>query len=216
MVAPETPNHSDGLFPLTHWTVILAAGDIASPNNQQALAQFCQSYRDPVYFFLRRNGHQPADADDLTQEFFDWFLKRTEILSGLTRQGSRFRSYLLTVLQNFLANQWHQQQAQKRGGGAKFISMDADTETRYLKEATDHPAPETLFDREWAKAVLTRTLNRLGEEYKAAGKERVFACLQGRFPGGGGEGLVRRSSQGIGQDRRGGASGRTQDAPALP
>jgi hypothetical protein len=90
-VSPETPNRSDGLFPLTHWTVIVSAGDLASPGNQQALAQFCQSYRDPVYFFLRRKGHQPAEADDLTQEFFAWFLEE-EILAGLSRKGSRFRS----------------------------------------------------------------------------------------------------------------------------
>jgi RNA polymerase sigma factor (sigma-70 family) len=181
-VPPETPNGSGGSFPLTHWSVIFAAGDLASPNNQQALAQFCQSYRDPVYFFLRRKGHQPADADDLAQEFFAWFLQK-EILAGLTRKGSRFRSYLLTVLRNFLANRWRDQHAQKRGGGASFVAIDADTETRYLKEMTDHTPPETLFDRQWAKTVAARAFGRLREEYKAAGKERLFACLQGCFQG---------------------------------
>ena len=125
-VTPETRSGGVSLFPLTQWPVILLAGDNASPGNPQALERFCQSYRAPVYFFLRGKGHQPADADDLTQAFFPWFLQK-EILAGLTRKGSRFRSYLLTVLQNFLINEWHNQQAQKRGGGAKFVSMDAET-----------------------------------------------------------------------------------------
>jgi RNA polymerase sigma factor (sigma-70 family) len=181
-VSTGYPNRSDGLFPQTHWSVLFDAGDITSPNNQQALAQFCQSYRDPVYFFLRRKVHQPAEADDLTQEFFAWFLQK-DILAGLTRKGSRFRSYLLTVLHNFLANKWHYQQAIKRGGGAKFVHIDADTETRYLKELTDHTPAEALFDRKWAKAVLARVLSRLREEYKRHGNEKVFECLQGCFPG---------------------------------
>jgi hypothetical protein len=83
-VPPETPNRSDGLFPLTHWTGIIDAGNMASPKNQEALGQFCESYWDPVYFFLRGKGHQPADAADLTQAFFAWFLRK-DILAGLTR-----------------------------------------------------------------------------------------------------------------------------------
>ncbi len=181
-VSPETPSRSEGLFPLTQWTVLLAAGDLASPQNEPARAQFCQSYRDPVYFFLRGKGHQPADADDLTQAFFAWFLQK-EILAGLTRRGSRFRSYLLTVLGSFLANEWNHQHAQKRGGGAQFVPMDADTEVRYLKEVTDHTPPETLYDRQWAKAVSARVLSQLREEYQAAGKQKLLECLEGCFPG---------------------------------
>ena len=148
-----------GVFPLTHWSVIFVAGDPASPHQPAALAQFCQSYRAPVYFFLRGKGHQPADAEDLTQEFFAWFLQK-DILAGLTREGSRFRSYLLTVLQHFLANQWRRQQAQKRGGGATFVPFDAETETRYLEAASGHAPAETLFDRQYAKAVCARALSR--------------------------------------------------------
>ncbi len=176
-VSPETPSRSDGLFPPTHWSVILAA-----PTDEEALAQFCEAYRTPVYFFLRGRGHQPTEADDLTQEFFAWFLQK-EILAGLTREGSKFRFYLLTVLRNFVANQRRNQQAQKRGGGAKLIPIDAETETRCLEVLSAQTSPETLFDREWARAVSGRAFSRLREEYRARGKQKLFECLQGCFPG---------------------------------
>jgi RNA polymerase sigma factor (sigma-70 family) len=179
---PETSNGSGGLFPRTHWSVILAAGDLSSPKNGEALAEFCENYRTPVYFFIRGRGHQPAEADDLTQDFFAWFLQK-EVLGGLVREGNKFRGYLLTVLRNFLANKWREQQAQKRGGGAKLISIDADTESRCLGLLSAQTPPETLFDWEWARRVSGRVFARLRREYKAAGKERLFECLQGCFPG---------------------------------
>ena len=179
---PETPDGSGGLFPRTHWSVILAAGDLSSPNNRDALAEFCESYRTPVYFFLRGHGHQPADADDLTQEFFAWFLQR-EILTGLTREGSRFRGYLLTVLRNFLGNKWRGEQAQKRGGGAKHVPIDPDTESRCLALLSVQTPPETLFDVEWARKVSARVFARLRGEYEADGKGKEFEYLQGCFPG---------------------------------
>jgi RNA polymerase sigma factor (sigma-70 family) len=181
-VSPESPTASGGLFPRTHWSVILAAGDLSSPNNRQALDQFCEAYRTPVYFYLRGKGHQPAEADDLTQEFFAWFLQK-EILAGLTREGSRFRTYLLTVLRNFLANRRRDQQAQKRGGGAEHLSIDSGTELRCLDQLSARPSPETLFDREWARAVSSRAFSQLQQEYTARGKQRLFECLQGCFPG---------------------------------
>ncbi len=162
--------------------MILAAGDLASPNNQAALAEFCENYRSPVYFFLRGHGHQPADADDLTQEFFTWFLQR-DILAGLTREGSRFRGYLLTVLRKFLSNKWREQQAQKRGGGAKHVPIDPDTESRCLALLSVQTPPETLFDLEWARRVSARVFARLREEYETAGHGKLFGCLQGCFPG---------------------------------
>ncbi len=146
------------------------------------MAEFCETYRTPVYFFLRGQGHQPADADDLTQEFFTWFLQK-EILAGVTREGSRFRSYLLTVLRNFLANELRDQQTLKRGGGAKHVPIDPDTESRCLALLSVQTPPETLFDREYARAVSARVFVRLREEYEARGKGKLFECLQGRFPG---------------------------------
>ena len=181
-VTLETPSGSGSLFPQTHWTVILAAGDLSSPNNQPALEQFCQAYWYPVYVFVRARGSPPEEAKDLTQAFFARVLEK-EVLAGLSREGGRFRSFFLKTLKRFLTNEWQHRQAEKRGGGKTHLPIDETTETRYQKNLADHRPPESSFDREWAVAVWGRALARLREEYTREGKQQLFECLQGGFPG---------------------------------
>jgi hypothetical protein len=57
-------------FPVTRWTVVLAAGGTPSPESAAALERLCGSYWYPLYAFVRRSGYSPPDAEDLTQEFF--------------------------------------------------------------------------------------------------------------------------------------------------
>ena len=46
------------------------------PRAQDALAKLCQTYWYPLYAYVRRRGHSPEDAQDLTQEFFARLLER--------------------------------------------------------------------------------------------------------------------------------------------
>jgi len=57
-------------FHNTHWSVVVLAGQSGSALCQEALENLCASYWRPIYAFVRRQGHAPADAKDLTQEFF--------------------------------------------------------------------------------------------------------------------------------------------------
>jgi RNA polymerase sigma factor (sigma-70 family) len=169
-------------FRTTHWSVILAAGDMASPKNQEALARFCQAYWSPVYFFLRKAGHVPHDAEDLTQSFFAWFLQKNK-LAGVAQGKGRFRSFLLTVLKRFLINEWHHQQTARETGGKSFLPIDAAAETCFLNDASGDATPEAAFDREWANRVWDEALRKLREEYARDGKSKEFDCLQTCFPG---------------------------------
>jgi len=53
-------------FTTTHWSVVVAAGDSSTPTARPALEQLCRAYWYPLYAFVRRLGHSPADAQDLT------------------------------------------------------------------------------------------------------------------------------------------------------
>jgi RNA polymerase sigma-70 factor (ECF subfamily) len=55
-----------GLFTTIHWSVVLAAGQSESPQAAQALEQLCRTYWYPLYAYIRRRGHGPEDAQDLT------------------------------------------------------------------------------------------------------------------------------------------------------
>jgi len=166
------------LFTTTHWSVVLAAGEGDSPQTDAALEQLCRTYWYPLYAYVRRRGYRPEDAQDLTQEFFAHLLEK-QAFGRLEREGGKFRSFLLTALNHFLANEWARRNAQKRGAGKVRFSLDElEPETRYRFEPTDDVTPETFFERRWAATLLEQVMNRLRDEYVREGKAELFQRLQ--------------------------------------
>ena len=179
MIPSAESHHTDAAsFRTTHWSIVLAAANQASPSSQEALARLCETYWYPLYAYVRRRGHTPQDAEDLTQEFFARLLDK-EYLADITQEGGRFRSYLLTMVKRFLANEWERARTQKRGGGKALISLDEeDPESRYKFEPADPATPEALFERRWALTVLDQVMLRLRNEYITERKGEWFAQLQ--------------------------------------
>ena len=172
----STPGQSS--FATTHWSVVLAAGDISSPDYTRALSTLCQTYWYPLYVYLRRWGCDREQAEDYTQDFFASLLERQGIGKADPKQG-KFRSFLLASLKHFLADEWDRSQAQKRGGGKKVFSLDIeDGETRYHCEPADNLSPEKLFERYWALEVLKQAMSRLKAEYVTANKIELFNYLK--------------------------------------
>ncbi|MFT5492989.1 MAG: DNA-directed RNA polymerase specialized sigma24 family protein [Limisphaerales bacterium] len=89
----------------------------------QALEELCRKYWHPIYSFVRRRGHSSHDAQDLTQGFFSRLLERGYLRTVDSLKG-RFRSFLLTSLKWFLANEWEKAYAAKRGGASCTFSLD--------------------------------------------------------------------------------------------
>src|SRR6266550_3753205 len=114
------------MFTTTHWSVVLAAGKGESKEADRALETLCRTYWWPLYAFVRRRGYAAHDAQDLTQEFFARLLEKN-YLSAVDRNKGKFRSFLLASLEHFLANEWRNAHAQKRGGEFAFVSTDAES-----------------------------------------------------------------------------------------
>jgi RNA polymerase sigma factor (sigma-70 family) len=174
----ETRSSGRHSFAATRWTVVLTAGHGLSPQAGRALEELCRTYWYPLYAYVRRRGHNPQEAEDLTQEFFARLLARN-YLAGVDREKGKFRSFLLASLKHFLANEWDRAQAQKRGGGQPHLSLDTQTaETRYQSEPADDLTPEKLLERRWALALLDQVLARLRAEFVADDKEKQFDELK--------------------------------------
>ena len=142
-----------------------------------ALEKLCQTYWYPLYAYVRRRGSLAEDAQDLTQEFFARLLKGNWV-ERADRERGKFRSFLLTAMNRFLADEWDKARAQKRGGGVVPLPIQLDTaETRYGLDPADRTTPEQIFDRRWALAVLEEVLNRLRREYEAEGRAEHFTAL---------------------------------------
>ena len=166
-------------FATTHWSVVLAAGDSASPDSREALERLCLTYWYPLYAFVRRKGHSSEDAKDLTQAFFERFLERHYLKDVLQEKG-RFRTFLLTTLRRFLCDQFDRSMAAKRGGGTRLVPLDAlDVEAQFNQVAASTRSPEEMFDRAWAETVVKSSVERLGMEYGAGGQAALFAEIKG-------------------------------------
>lgn len=181
MTTPETDGSAprpQPVFATTRWSVVLAAGHDDTSMARDALAYLCQTYWYPLYAYARRRGCSPQDAQDLAQEFFARLLERNWIAQA-DRQRGRFRTFLLSSMQHFMANEWHKARAQKRGGARPVLSLDDDSpERRYLLEPADKDTPETLYERSWAMALLNGVLDRLESEYRRDGKAAWMKAMR--------------------------------------
>ncbi|NOZ23274.1 MAG: sigma-70 family RNA polymerase sigma factor [Planctomycetes bacterium] len=165
-------------FATTRWSIVLAAGREGTPRAREALATLCQAYWYPLYAYVRRQGHNADEAQDLTQGFFAQFIEKN-YFRALDPKKGKFRAYLLASMKHFLANEWDRAHAQKRGGRQVPISLDFEgAEGRYSREPAHDLTPERIFERRWALTLLDQVLARLRQDFLKSGKEERFERLK--------------------------------------
>src|SRR5207302_6603626 len=153
-----------------------------SPAAQDALEKLCRIYWRPIYSFARRQGIQPAEAEDITQGFFAQLLERRS-LSAVRKEKGRLRSYLLGALKYFLADERRRAMAIKRGKGQRLIPLEElRADERIEMEPSDPMTAEMIYERRWALTVLERVLSRLKDEYCAADNIALFDSLKELLP----------------------------------
>jgi RNA polymerase sigma factor (sigma-70 family) len=164
-------------FPTTRWTLVVAAGDPSKKEARSALISLCENYWYPLYAYLRRRGYQADPAQDLTQEFFTRMLEG-RYLDRADPEKGRFRSFLLTSLKYFVADEEDRHRALKRGGGV-VLSLEFDSgEERYQREPAHDETPERIFERRWALSLLDRVVERLRSEFLQHGRPEHFDRLK--------------------------------------
>ena len=158
--------------------MVLACGDEENEAQaQEALAGLFQIYWYPLYAYVRRRGYGEQDAEDLVQAFCLHLQEKHDIAKA-DRQRGKFRTFLLSSLQNFLGHERERSRAQKRGGGQELIRLDAqEADARYQLEPSHSVTPETIFEKRWAHALLEQTVSGLRSDFVARGKERLFDGL---------------------------------------
>lgn len=166
-------------FVTTRWSVVLQAGDSSVPQGQEALESLCEAYWYPVYAWLRSKGQPRDEALDLAQAFFADVLRRGAFGKANPQRG-KFRTFLLSSLNNFVMNEAREQRAIKRGGGVSMISLDEreEAEERFLAEPSTRRSPDFLYERRWIETMLARVMDELKHEATAAGHGERFETLK--------------------------------------
>jgi RNA polymerase sigma-70 factor (ECF subfamily) len=180
---PEPRNYDveRATFATTHWSVVLAA-QAQSPAADEALEKLCRTYWRPIFAFLRRQGLPPEEAEDITQGFFAQLLEHKRF-DAVRKEKGRLRSFLLGGLKYFVADEQRRGMAIKRGKGQRFIPLEElRTDERVEIEPADPVTAEVIYERRWALTVLERVLNRLKDEYCAAGNVALFDSLKQLLP----------------------------------
>lgn len=176
--ASSPGSRAGGVFQSTLWTQVRVAGKAETLHAKQALEELCRAYWPPIYVYLRRCGHDPHNAKDLTQGFFLYLLEQQLLQKADPEQG-RFRSFLLGSLKLFVSNEQARERAVKRGGRAHFIPLDAEPEEGHASyEPSTSLTPERLFERKWALTMIAQAMARLESEYHRAGLAEQFEAIQ--------------------------------------
>jgi RNA polymerase sigma factor (sigma-70 family) len=164
-------------FPTTRWSVVVAAGDPQRKEARSALGSLCEHYWYPLYAYLRRRGYPSDRAQDLTQEFFIRVLEG-RYLDRADPEKGRFRSFLLTSLKFFVADEEDRRLALKRGGGMVVAIEYSSGEERYQREPAHDETPERIYERRWALSLIDRVIEKLREEFVQHGRPDHFERLK--------------------------------------
>lgn len=150
----------------------------ASADSRAALAAFCESGWPTVFATVRSQGYRGADAEDLTQAYFERFLERGDLAYAAAWRGCLLH-FLRVSARHFLSNQRDRERARKRGGGLRPLSLDAPRdEPGSAPEPVAAETPETLLARDQAEATIAAALAQLRREMAHSGGAERLARVE--------------------------------------
>ena len=165
-------------FPPTRASAVIALRHGSPEERRKALERLLGVYGKPVYKHLRRKWlKSPEDAEDLSQAFFARAVEHS-IFELYDPTRGRFRTFVRACVDRFVLGEQQHAQRQKRGGGLRFVSLDADQAEAELGRSWPAEDAEEVFDREWVRSVFQRAVERLAARYASEDKSHTFRAFQ--------------------------------------
>lgn len=163
-VRPSMPNLN---WPETHHPTLAALHSGTAAEKEDALRTLFASYSQPLRNYIHH--HWPllkeADIDDLVTEFLTLCMAGDQahfLTYDPDRPGppARLRTYLRSILDNFLRNRHRRNRARTRGGDRQFESLDTIHPAAHQEKPVDGsdspPGVDTeAYDRHWAQHILS-------------------------------------------------------------
>ncbi len=165
------------LFPSTRWSVVERAKGNDRMASKAALDMLCATYWKPIRNYIRHLGQAEQDAEDLVQDFFQQQMVRRNLFLEVRKEKGSLRRYVSVAVLRLVIDTNKKKRRLKRGGDKVIVSLETISEqSEGLFETSS--APDQYFDRQWAAALMERTLTELESDYAAEGKEELFRELK--------------------------------------
>jgi len=183
-------------FPPTHWSLVRRAGaPLRSANGpekpldsaagaegesekdldaarREALAVLLARYQPALRSYLRVVRRFSAhETDDLLQGFITDQVLAHELLRRADETRGRFRSLLLTCLNNFVASRFRA----KYRRSEEPLDHDAAVST-----GVDGASPAAVVEAAWARALVNEVLKAMRDECTQTRRQDVWAVFEGR------------------------------------
>ena len=181
MGANDESTVKPGLFGKTDWDQIEQLKQAPEAARLPILDLLARNYWMPICHYLRLHGNDEHEAQELTQEFFEFALA-TRLFERASPERGRFRSFLLQSLKHFITNRHRKLTAQKRHPKEGVTSLDNLEYLGYFhpKSLIDRQTPEAIFHLIWLREVIRNALAKLEQEYSAAKQTSYFALFRSR------------------------------------
>jgi RNA polymerase sigma factor (sigma-70 family) len=167
-------------FPVTRHSIVAAIGSDQPEVRRSAFDALVGAYWKPVFKYVRLKWHaSPEDAADLTQGFFLRAFEK-EFFAGFDPDRARFRTFLRTCLDGFVANARKAESRLKRGGAVTLVPLDFDEAERELGRQARSAIDDfdAYFHREWLRALFASAAERLRAACAARGRPERFAVFE--------------------------------------
>ena len=156
-----------GRFPTTQWSLVGRAGQEGKAA-RQALAELLERYYPALKsHIVRRRGLAEDEAEDLLQGFLSSRVLEKNIVAQADRAKGRFRSFLLTVLDHYVANELRRKRP---------ANLDSEV------DLADPAAPvEDVFHQDWAREVIAAAIERMRQECSCSGRADIWGVFECRL-----------------------------------
>jgi RNA polymerase sigma factor (sigma-70 family) len=165
-------------FPVTRHSIVAAIRSERTEVRRSAFDALVHAYWKPVFKYVRLKWHaSPDEAADLTQAFFLRAFEK-DFFASFDPGRARFRTFLRTCLDRFVANARQAEGRLKRGGGAIVVPIDlpeAERELELQNAVTDFDA---FFHREWLRGLFAAAASELRSACAARGRPQRFAMFE--------------------------------------
>jgi RNA polymerase sigma-70 factor (ECF subfamily) len=128
---------------------------------------------------LRKRRIHPDRVDDLLQTFVADKVLQQNVIEKADQLRGRFRTFILTAVENFLISQQRYEYAARRSPGTRTKMLELDDQ----RDAEPSCREGDVFDRTWAREVIGQALQWMKQVCDETQRQREWVLFDKRIVG---------------------------------